>query len=79
MLDAIAEAAVSHGIRTIFGTYLPTKKNGMVAAFYSGLGFVPHIHESSVLPEGATMWKLNVAGYVRRNKHIKMLECEYAR
>ncbi len=72
MLDAVATAACEAGITTIFGTYLPTAKNGMVAAFYPELGFQAHIPPNDNLSEGATMWKLDLTGYGPRNKHIKV-------
>ena len=75
MLDAVAErAARQMGIRTIFGYYIPTKKNGMVADFYSRLGFEPRTSTSQDLPEGSTVWTLDLAGYTAQNRHIKILE-----
>ena len=74
MLDAVVEAAQQIGVGTIVGTYLPTAKNGMVADFYAGLGFLPYHPLDAVLPPGATMWTLNLAGYTQRNRHIKLME-----
>ncbi len=39
MFDVLIEACQARGIRTIVGTYIPSKKNGMVANHYTGLGF----------------------------------------
>jgi len=72
MLDAVAGAAGGAGISTIFGTYLPTAKNGMVAGFYREMGFSPHFPLPEGLPETATMWRLELTGYTGQNKHIKV-------
>jgi FkbH-like protein len=74
MLDAVADRAGKMGVNTIFGYYIPTRKNGMVSDFYSTLGFQPSNVLPSDLPEGSTAWKLDLAGYNRRNRHIKILE-----
>lgn len=39
MLDHIAQAARTQGVRWLFGLYRPTPKNAMVARHYDGLGF----------------------------------------
>jgi FkbH-like protein len=41
MFDALVEQCQARGIRRIVGVYIPSKKNGMVAEHYSGLGFSP--------------------------------------
>jgi FkbH-like protein len=74
MLDAVVERSLSAGIKHIVGYYLPTPKNRMVADFYSKLGFEPSVPESPRLPEGATVWKLDIADYKARNKHIRVME-----
>jgi FkbH-like protein len=79
MLDAIAEYAIGNGIERIYGYYLPTKKNGMVADFYSKLGFQacapPEDYPSqSTLTEGATVWAFELSGYTKQNQHIKVME-----
>ena len=71
MLDALVERAASIGVVTIIGTYLPTKKNGMVADHYSKLGFTQISTEASV---DGTTWKLDVAGYQPQNQHIRTME-----
>jgi FkbH-like protein len=73
MLDALVEAALASGVQRFLGYYLPTKKNGMVAGFYEGLGFVPHATPDD-LPQGSTAWSLDLTGYVPRNRHIKPVE-----
>jgi FkbH-like protein len=71
MLDSLAEHAQAAGVRTLRGTYIPTKKNAMVADHYRTLGFT----QLSVDPEiGATVWELDLAGYTPRNTHIRILE-----
>jgi len=39
MFDALVEQCQAQGIRRILGVYIPSKKNGMVAGHYEGLGF----------------------------------------
>jgi FkbH-like protein len=39
MFDALVEECQSRGIRKIVGTYIRSKKNGMVAGHYASLGF----------------------------------------
>ncbi len=75
MLDAIAERATARGIATIYGYYLPTAKNGMVAELYSQLGFtLETAQHGAVSPEGGTVWSLSLDRYHQQNKHIKVLE-----
>jgi FkbH-like protein len=74
MLDAVVERCLAAGIKSIVGTYLPTAKNGMVADFYPKLGFEADLIENSELPGGATVWKLNAAGYQPKNRHIRVTE-----
>jgi FkbH-like protein len=71
MLDVLVDRAIASGINTIYGYFLPTKKNTMVADFYPSLGFLPSPSQSD-LPEGSTVWKLHLSNYVKRNKHIKI-------
>jgi FkbH-like protein len=73
MLDVLVDRALAGGISTIYGYFLPTKKNAMVADFYPGLGFLPSASQSD-LPAGSTVWKLYLPNYVKRNKHIKINE-----
>jgi FkbH-like protein len=73
MLDVLVDRAIAGGITTIYGYFLPTKKNSMVADFYPGLGFLPSPSQSD-LPEGSTVWKLDLPNYVKRNKHIEIKE-----
>jgi hypothetical protein len=71
------ERAKSRGIRTVVGYFIPTAKNAMVRNFYSGLGFTaaaPNPALDFPLPEGSTVWELDLASYARQNTHIKVLE-----
>jgi FkbH-like protein len=74
MLDAVVDRAREQGIQAIYGYFFPTAKNAMVAEFYPTLGFQPHDSIRTDLPEGATVWRLNVLDHTERNKHIKVTE-----
>jgi FkbH-like protein len=79
MLDAIAECAIASGIKVIYGYYIPTTKNGMVADFYPNLGFLPCLppQASPELPDltsETTVWALELLNYAQKNKHIKITE-----
>jgi FkbH-like protein len=71
MLDAVAERSIERGIKTIRGYYVPTSKNGIVAEFYSELGFLPATWGDTNTLQGGTAWTLDLACYTKRNKHIK--------
>ena len=76
MLDAVEAAAAAAGIETVYGYYLPTAKNGMVKEFYPNMGFTQcsdreseallqkyaQDHADIVIPEGSTVWKLDISG-----------------
>jgi FkbH-like protein len=66
VLDELARRARAMGLRTLVGTYRPTKKNGMVADHYAKLGFA-RVAET---PDGMTTWQLDLDGYTPRNTHI---------
>ena len=66
MLDELVNRARHAGIETIVGTYIPSKKNGMVADFYSRLGFIP----VDSLPDGSRTYRLSVPDYEEQNTHI---------
>lgn len=74
MLDAVVERSRSAGIKHIVGYYLPTAKNGMVADFYASLGFDACAAENTELPAGSTVWKLDIAQYQPKNRHIRVTE-----
>ena len=73
MLDAVILRAQARGIQRIYGYFIPSKKNGMVADFYPKLGFTPYPADPE-LPEGTTAWELDLAGYTQQNTHIKVME-----
>ena len=56
MFDALVEACQSRGLSRIVGTYIPSKKNAMVADHYSKLGF-RSIESAS---EGQTSWAWDI-------------------
>lgn len=56
MMDALVEKCLESGIRTIYGYYYPTAKNGMVKEFYGQQGF-DRISEDA---EGNTVWRYEI-------------------
>ena len=68
MFDALIEQCQTRGIRKIVGTYIPSKKNGMVASHYAGLGF----RSTGATSEGGELWSYDVpATYSPRTRHIR--------
>ena len=59
MLGTVAEAARSAGAKRLKGTYIPTKKNGLVVEHFAKLGFT----RTDDLPDGGTTWTLDLADY----------------
>jgi FkbH-like protein len=77
MLDTVVQRASALGASTLYGFYLPTKKNAMVAEHYALLGFQPSSAAATLLDPtiaGATAWELDVTTYSPKNIHIKVLE-----
>jgi FkbH-like protein len=69
MLDSLVAECRQHGITEIYGYYMATGKNMLVAEHYACLGF-EHAGES----DRGSLWKLRLPEkYVTRNKHIKEL------
>jgi FkbH-like protein len=68
MLDALVERAQAAGVKSLRATYLPTKKNGMVADHYPKLGFATETEGS----DGSAVYSLDIAGYMPRTTHIKV-------
>ena len=68
MLDEIVERCQEAGIEEIYGYYYPTAKNNMVRKFYGELGF----EKCSEDEAGNSVWKLNTAGYEKRNHVIEV-------
>jgi len=68
MFDALIEQCQARGIRKIVGIYIPSKKNGMVAGHYAGLGF----HSMGATSEGRESWGYDVpATYSPRTRYIR--------
>jgi FkbH-like protein len=60
VLATVAETARSAGSKRLKGSYIPTKKNGLVVEHFAKLGFT----KTGDLPDGGTTWVLNLADYV---------------
>jgi FkbH-like protein len=67
MLDELAARSSAAGATELIGTYLPTRKNGMVADHFEKLGFTL----VNKAPEGVSEWSLDLTNYIPRNQHIK--------
>jgi FkbH-like protein len=59
VLSIVVDAARGAGAKILKGTYIPTKKNGMVADQFARLGFTKASH----LPDGTTTWTLPLETY----------------
>ena len=68
MMDAVVSDAAAKGVTTVVGRYYPTAKNSMVRDFYAQMGFT----KVSEGEDGATEWRLDVAGYQPRRPHMKI-------
>jgi FkbH-like protein len=68
MFDALVEECNGRGIREIQGTYIPSKKNAMVAGLYRDLGFEEVLPGSS----GQTSWRYQIPSiYQRKAQSIR--------
>jgi len=68
MFDALIEQCQQRGIRKIVGTYIPSKKNGMVASHYAGLGF----RSMGATSGSGELWSYDVpATYSPRTRYIR--------
>jgi FkbH-like protein len=70
VLAAVAEAARSAGAKRLNGTYIPTKKNGLVVEHFAKLGFT----RMGDLPDGGTTWALNLADYVAPELPMQIID-----
>ncbi len=70
LMNHVVSIAASAGLREIAAEYIPTAKNAMVKDFFGRFGF-QKILES---PQGATSWRLDVAGYEMRNVFIRPVD-----
>jgi FkbH-like protein len=59
VLATVAEAAKEAGATRLVGTYLPTKKNDLVAEHFAKLGFA----KTADLPSEGTAWVFDLEGY----------------
>jgi FkbH-like protein len=59
VLATVADAALKAGAKRLKGTYIPTKKNGLVIEHFRKLGF----DKVSELPDGTTEWALELDSY----------------
>jgi FkbH-like protein len=67
MLDALVARAQELGVDSIYGTYLPTDRNAMVAMHYANMGFERTTPDNDSRSE----WRLDISsGYIPRNHHI---------
>jgi FkbH-like protein len=71
MLDAVVERARAAGVESIYGYYIKTAKNGMVADHYDKLGFSP---EPRQIDGDKRAWVLAVGSYEKRNRYISVKE-----
>ncbi len=67
MMDALADTATAHGIRTIYGYYYPTAKNKMVKDFYDTvLGFERITDDDA----GNVTYRLDISGGYEHKNHV---------
>jgi FkbH-like protein len=64
-MNIVVQHARKHGINTLIGKYLPTKKNAMVSEFYGRRGFtgIDQNRASVGAEPGGTLWRLDVGSY----------------
>ena len=69
MMDELIKTGEDHGIKTVYGYYYPTERNGMVKDFYELQGF-DKISEDEA---GNSTWKLEIGnGHISKNSSIKV-------
>jgi FkbH-like protein len=68
MFDALVEECRARGIQQIVGTYIPSKKNGLVAELYPSLGF----ELVATAADGRQRWQYDVPEtYTVKASHIR--------
>ena len=72
VLATVVKAARDAGANRLKGTYLPTKKNALVAEHFAKLGFT----KSADIGEGASIWTLDLAGYVAPQLPMQILSAD---
>ena len=70
MMDSLVAKCREASVKTIYGYYYPTAKNGMVRDFYQLQGFAKIEEDES----GNTKWQLDIETYQNQNKFIKVEE-----
>jgi FkbH-like protein len=70
VLACVAQAARKAGARRLKGTYIPTKKNGLVAEHFARLGFT----RTSDLPDGGTTWALDLTNYTALELPMQVIQ-----
>ena len=73
MLDSLVRECQQRNINKIYGYYYKTKKNAMVSSLFGQFGF-----EQLEADESRSKWKLNLSGYINKNKVIMVEEGEMA-
>ena len=68
MMDTFVAKCREKGVKTVFGYYYPTAKNGMVRDFYRIQGFAKVEEDES----GNTKWRLAVETYQNQNHFINV-------
>lgn len=66
MMDELVNAAKAHNIKTIYGYYYPTAKNGMVKDFYGAQGF----EKISGDEGGNTVWKFRIPAHYQKKQNV---------
>ena len=70
MMDALAASCRDAGVKTVYGYYYPTPKNGMVRDFYRLQGFTKIAEDDA----GNTSWQLDLESYHKQNRFINVEE-----
>ena len=70
MMDALVARARAEGVKTIWGYYYPTAKNGMVKDFYGLLGFAKVSEDEA----GNSVWKFDVTDDYQKQNHSIWVE-----
>ncbi|MBO4419619.1 MAG: HAD family hydrolase [Oscillospiraceae bacterium] len=68
MMDALAAKCRAASVKTVYGYYYPTAKNGMVRDFYQLHGFTKISEDEN----GNTAWRLDIDSYQKQNRFINV-------
>lgn len=69
MLGQLVQAAAASGAKTLYGDYLPSAKNAMVAEHYPKLGFDP----AGALPGDGARYALDLSAYVQPDLPMQLV------